>query len=173
MNNLKLDKKGLEQLKKELMQKQEELANTRIYKGTKAIYQGDNWHDNPELYQTESEERSLMAQIDDLRKQIENVTVIEDKLDSDSLDIDNYVVLDVEYAPDDIEEDCIFKLIGSSPNRMSEIQEISVNSPMGNAIYGKKVGDEISYKVENNVIKVLIKKIMKRTQDLDVNTLRR
>ena len=68
-----------------------------MYKGKTAIYQGDNWHDNPELYQTEYAERTLMIQIDNLKKQLENVELIENELDEDSVDLDDCVIVDVEY----------------------------------------------------------------------------
>ena len=44
---------------------------------------------------------------------------------------------------------------------------------MGNAIYGKKTGDYVSYSVGQNTINVLIKEILKNTKDLNDNILRR
>ena len=43
----KLNKQGYEAYQKEIERKEKELADLRIYKGTDAIFQGDNWHDNP------------------------------------------------------------------------------------------------------------------------------
>ena len=51
---MKLSKQGYEDYLKVINEKEKELADLRLYKGRDAIYQGDNWHDNPTLYQTES-----------------------------------------------------------------------------------------------------------------------
>ena len=67
---IKMDKEGFEKYKNQIVKLEEELANVRMYKGKTAIFQGDNWHDNPELYQTEAQERSLMQQIRDMKDNI-------------------------------------------------------------------------------------------------------
>ena len=45
-------------------------------------------------------------------------------------------------------------------------REVSINSPLGKAIFGKSVGDNSSYKVNDNVIKVLIKQKLELEQGL-------
>jgi len=42
-----------------------------------------------------------------------------------------------------------FKLVAGNGNFDTEIPEISINSPVGKAVYNKNVGDTVSYKVEN------------------------
>lgn len=54
---IRMDKEGLEKFKLEIRSVEDELSEIRMYKGKTAIYQGDNWHDNPELYQTEAKEK--------------------------------------------------------------------------------------------------------------------
>lgn len=64
--------KSLEELEKEL-------AEVRKYKGDVAIYQGDNWHDNPILYQTELKETALMARIKKLKEKISSLEIIKER----------------------------------------------------------------------------------------------
>lgn len=66
---------------------EDELAKIRLYKGDVAIYQGDNWHDNPVLYQTELKESALMAKISKLRSELYSYEVIKER-DSDMVSLD-------------------------------------------------------------------------------------
>ena len=49
----------------------------------------------------------------------------------------------------------------------TEIQEISINSPMGNSIYKKKVGDRCSYSVNDRQFTVLIKEKLDLSKQQD------
>lgn len=153
---LKLNKKGYEDYLKELAKKEEELSAVRLYKGTDAIYQGDNWHDNPTLYQTEAKERALMAEIARMRQRIDNIEIVENLGDDELIDIGDIVVVETIFDEDDRETDT-FKLVGTNPDFSKEIPEISINSPLGEAIYHKRIGDKASYKVQNNVFQIEIK----------------
>lgn len=56
-----------------------ELADLRLYKGKVAIHQGDNWHDNPVLYQTELKEKYLMAKLHNLKQEFLQYEVIKER----------------------------------------------------------------------------------------------
>ena len=49
-------------------------------------------------------------------------------------------------------EEVVYKLIGSTPDFQTnnQFQEISINSPIGNAIYHKKIGDIANIKIIEN-----------------------
>ena len=66
-------------LLKSIEKLEEDLAEVRRYKGEVAIYQGDNWHDNPILYQTELKETALMAQIRNLREELYSLEIIKER----------------------------------------------------------------------------------------------
>ena len=70
---IKLNKEGYEDYLKSISEKEKQLADLRMYKGKDAIFQGDNWHDNPTLYQAELQEVSLMKEISDMKKKIQNI----------------------------------------------------------------------------------------------------
>ena len=74
-------------LLKHIKDLEDELAKIRLYKGDVAIYQGDNWHDNPVLYQTELKESALMAKISQLRSELYSYEVIKER-SSDMISLD-------------------------------------------------------------------------------------
>lgn len=153
---LQMDQKGYQEYLEEISKLEKELNDLRKYKGTDAIFQGDNWHDNPTLYQTESQERSIMYRLKEMREKLLTIEIVE-KIDNDELvDIGDTVLIDMIFAPDDQEEQ-IFTLIGGNPDFSLDIPQISINSPLGGAIYHKKIGDQASYTVQQKTIKVLIK----------------
>lgn len=155
---IRLSQSGYDNYLKQIKEKEKELVDLRIYKGTDAIFQGDNWHDNPTLYETERQERALMQEISRMKESLNKIEIVESIGDDTLVDIDDIVKVDMIFSDDDIEE-VIYKLIGSAPSYENNIdyQEISINSPIGNAIYHKKIGDICSYEVGDNRFTIKIK----------------
>lgn len=155
MKKLRLTQEGIENLKKEVEAKREELRELGRYKGHAAENEGDAWHDNFAFEQTEIKERSLLRQIDELQKQISMAQIIEvtESSDNEKVAINSKVKVLIKYDEDDTEELDVI-LVGSQVNlnSASEFDEISINSPMGEAIYQKKVGFEGYYTVNGNKI---------------------
>ncbi len=164
---MKLNKQGYEDYLKAIQKKEKDLAAVRLYKGTEAIYQGDNWHDNPTLYQTEMQERTLMREISEMRNNLLNAEIVENLGDESLIDIGDVVKINMIFSEDDIELET-FKLVATNPNfdRNQEISEVSINSPLGKAIYHKKIGDMTSYKVNDETIQIEI--IEKIQLDLEI-----
>ena len=154
-----LDKEGYEKFIKDIKEVEEKLLEIRLYKGTEAIYQGDNWHDNPALYQAESEERSLMLKLHEMKEQSENVEIVEKSENFDVVQIGDVLLLNMIFALNDSEE-MIIKLVGRVGKINAEISEVSVESPLGKAIYEKRVSDSVSYIVNDKQFNVdIVKKI--------------
>lgn len=153
---IKLNKQGYEEYLKEIEKKEKQLADVRMYKGKEAIFQGDNWHDNPTLYQTELQEMSLMREIAEMRRRVQNIEIVENVGNEELVDIGDIVKIDMIFSKDDREEE-LFKLVATAPNFDSEIKEVSINSPIGNAMYHKKVGEIATYKVQDRTFTLQIK----------------
>lgn len=155
---IRLNKQGYEEYLQEIAKKEKELANVRMYKGKEAIFQGDNWHDNPTLYQTEMKERSLMLEIAEMKRKVRNIEIIDNLGDEKLIDIGDIVKVDMIFSDDDREEN-IFKLVATTPDFdiNAEIQEVSINSPIGNAMYHKKIGELVTYKVNDRTFTIQIK----------------
>ena len=146
---IKLNKQGYLDYMREIEKKEKELDDLRMYKGTDAIYQGDNWHDNPTLYRAELQERALMKEISELKYELENnIEIVEREGDEDLIDIGDLIKV-VMILPTGAKKEKILKLIATMPNlgAESDITEISINSPAGEAIYHKKIGDIVGYSV--------------------------
>ena len=63
------------------------------------------------------------------------------------------------------------KLIGSlNPNMENKIREITINSPLGKAVYGSKVGDCVEYCVNGKIISVIIRNKSKNINELLTNS---
>ncbi len=165
---MKLNKQGYDEYLKAIEEKEKQLAAVRMYKGTDAIYQGDNWHDNPTLYQTEAQERALMVEISEMKQKLQNVEIVESLGNESLIDIGDIVRVDIIFNEGNRKEE-VFKLIASSPSFDSEIKEVTINSPIGVAIYHKKVGDFATYKVRDKVFKIEIIEKMILGQEQDGN----
>lgn len=154
---MRLNKQGYEDYLKEIHEKEKELSDLRLYKGRDAIYQGDNWHDNPTLYQTEAKERSLMLEIAKMKSELKNIEIIENSGNQILIDIGDIVKVEMFFSEVDKEE-CEFKLVATTPKSdiNAEIQEISINSPLGSAIYHRKIGDVTTYKVNDSIYTIKI-----------------
>lgn len=164
---MKLNKQGYEEYLKAIEEKEKQLADIRLYKGTDAIYQGDNWHDNPTLYQTESKERALMLEITEMKLKLQNAEIVENLGNESLIDIGDIVKVDIIFDEDDREEET-FKLIATTPSLDAEVEEVSINSPIGAAVYHKKVGDFTTYKVRDNTFKLEI--LEKKNLGLEQNS---
>lgn len=161
---LRLDKEGYEKFLLEIERVEKELSGIRKYKGEDAIFQGDNWHDNPTLYQAEMVERNLMLRINEMKQQLLEVEIVEKQYQDNSIvDIGDVVKVTMLFGTE--EDDEVLKLVGGSADFSTDISEISINSPLGASIYGKTIGTKVSYKVNEREISAIIKEKL----DLSMN----
>ena len=86
---------------------------------------------------------------------MQNVEIVESLGNESLIDIGDIVRVDIIFNEGNRKEE-VFKLIASSPSFDSEIKEVTINSPIGVAIYHKKVGDFATYKVRDKVFKIEI-----------------
>ena len=119
---------------------------------------GDGWHDNFDFEQSARDEKKILKQIDDYRKILNNLVIINEKVkDNDLVKINDKVLLKLEYE-DGSSEELLFKLVGTfyANNNDEEYQEITLNSPIGRAIYHQKISSITEYIVNDKKIKVYI-----------------
>lgn len=121
---------------------------------------GDGWHDNFAYEELMRDEKKVDAQIKKMIDDKKNLKIIDNTLKKDELiNIGDVLKIEVIYDDTDVE---IFeiKLTGKYlPDLESNIQEISLNSQMGKALFKKNIYKDISYKIHGNlaIIKVLEK----------------
>ena len=124
--------------------------------------QGD-LSENFEYYAAKKDKNQNESRIRYLERMLKNATVIEDDSSDDQVGINTVVTL---YIPeDDVEE--TYKLVTSI--RSSSLRDmVSIESPLGKAIRGKRVGDTATVDVDASYsYDVIIRKIDKSVGDED------
>ena len=154
-----LTKKALEEKRKELEELNGRLRE--IYKEKRSSSSAGNmFHDNFGFEQAEIQERGVLKQIRDLKHEIKTATIIEEgNLNSNSVEVGSKVTLTFDYGDGD--EDVISgTLVAISKSTELNQSQITLNSPVGKAIFNKKLGDEVSCILPGgNKVKILISKI--------------
>lgn len=117
--------------------------------------------ENFEYYAAKKDKNQNESRIRYLQRMLRNAEIIDDSSNDDEVGINNTVTV---YIEDDDETE-VFKLV-TSIRGDSLKGYISTESPLGKAVLGKKVGDKVTVKVnENYSYEVEIKKIDKTSDD--------
>lgn len=140
---------------------EEELENLKVVKRKEvaakikeAREQGD-LSENAEYDAAKDEQRDIEARIEEIEKILKNAeVVVEDEVDFDKINIGcSVLVYDKEF-----DEEIQFKIVGST--EANSLQgKISNESPVGQALLGKKVGDEIQVETQAGVMEYKVSKI--------------
>lgn len=140
---------------------QDELENLKVVKRKEvaakikeAREQGD-LSENAEYDAAKDEQRDIEARIEEIEKILKNVDVVdEEEVDLDKISVGCAVVLyDVEF-----EEEVEFKIVGSTEAN-SLAGKISNESPLGAALLGKGVGDEVVVEAQAGTMEYKVLKI--------------
>lgn len=132
------------------LEKLQKMYQDTLNKAQKVIkLDNDVYHDVHENSQTGV--ALLRMEIDKIKEKIESFEITNVPKDENAISFDDTVLL--KFLDDDSEEE--FKLVQrcSSKNKFSEI---SLGSPIGEAIYGAKVGDTVTYSVGSQRFEVKI-----------------
>lgn len=152
MEKILLTKEGYEQFNK-LLDSLEKKSNDNGINTTEACINavGDGWHDNFAFETLVEDERKLSYQINKMNQDKSKIEIINDKYKQNYVNINNIVSLKFIYNDNNELEDLIL-----TGNYIPNENEITLNSPLGKAIYKKKIGDIVQYVVSDNTIKVEI-----------------
>ncbi|MBO7217118.1 MAG: transcription elongation factor GreA [Clostridia bacterium] len=133
----RLTKEGLEKLKNEL-EYLRTTGRTDIAEKIRVARGYGDLSENSEYDEAKNEQAKIEARIVELEKTLENVEIIEDNVDTDTVSIGVTVTIyDIEY-----DEELVYKMVGSAEADPLK-GYISDNSPVGKALIGAKVGDEV------------------------------
>lgn len=116
---------------------------------------GDGW-DSPEFEEIERVNTRLNGELQKMYQNLQKIVIIEKHNDEEVIDIGDILVADMK-MPSGALNEIMFKLVGAAGNLDSEIQEVSINSPLGNSVYKKKIGDTCSYSVGDRKFTLLLK----------------
>lgn len=159
MKEILVNKDGYEQFFKELEKLKDSItSNALVVSKACSDAVGDGWHDNFAYDEAMRQERFIVSKINDMINDIPFLKIIDDEeYIDDKVNINDTIEVLIKYADDDIENE-ILKLTGkySLCNDDTSIREVSLNSPIGKAIYKQKIGEKIYYEVRKNRIEVSI-----------------
>ena len=147
---------GLQALETELedlkVNKRKEVAQ----KIKEAREQGD-LSENAEYDAAKDEQRDIEARIEEIEKILKNVEVVaEDDVDDKKINVGCHIVIhDFEY-----DEDLEFSIVGSTQTN-SVKGMISNESPLGRALIGHEIGDEVEVDMGDVVSKYKVLEIKK------------
>lgn len=104
---------------------------------------------------------SIKSKLDDLKR-----IVIVDEKEDDTINVNDIVTVDMIYP--DSEETVTFELVSNIPDLSSDIMKLSISSPLGAAVYQRKIGEEVSYMTNNGAVKIhIVSKSKPQTLKLD------
>ena len=111
--------------------------------------------ENAEYDAAKDEQRDIEARIEELEGILKNAeVVVEDEVDFDKINVGCTVkVFDITF-----DEEMEFKIVGSTEAN-SLVGKISNESPVGQALIGKKVGDTVSVETQAGEIKYKVLEI--------------
>lgn len=140
--------KNIQYLENELKKVREELTYAIEDSGR------DNNYVSPEVQELQLKINRIRIDINEKKKNEKRISLLQKKEDN-SIDIGDVVRVNMIFDDDDVEEE-IIKLVIGNPDIDSEIKEITIDSPMGAAMYGQMVETKTSYEVNGNEISLYI-----------------
>ena len=162
MQEILVDEYGYKQFFEEL-EKLKEISLSVATVGSEAYNDavGDGWHDNFAFEESMRESRSIASKIDNMLKEQQLLKVVDSKkIGVDFVNIGDSFEAEIKYDEDDIETEKLTLTGKYKPNTELEIREISLNSPIGKAVYQKKINSTVYYIVNDRKISVnILKKI--------------
>lgn len=147
---LYLDREGFEKLCNEIKELERKIKN--LGSDIEARSEKD-MTENAVFEDLKIQKMLLQFQLKERREELERVVILEKKKEDGIVNIGSIVKVDI--VSNNIGETCDVKLVGSL-NPKTEIMEVSINSPLGKAIFEKKVNDVVSYNVEGVDFRVRI-----------------
>lgn len=162
----KLTEKDIEKIQEEIDHRKLVVRKEAIEAVKEARAQGD-LSENFEYYAAKRDKNKNESRIRYLEKMVKTAQVIKDTSAQDEVGLSNTVTV---YIEDDDEEET-YKLVttvrGNSLNGL-----ISIDSPLGKAILGKKVGDRVLVEVNDKYSYYVVIKNIEKTVDDGSDALR-
>ena len=155
----KLTKNDLRRLEEEIEHRKLVVRKQAIAEVKEARAHGD-LSENFEYYAAKRFKNQNESRIRYLEKMVKTARIIEDDSKEDEVGLDNTVT--VYFVEDDEEE--IYKLV-TSVRGDSVSNLITIESPLGKALMGHKVGDTVSVKVNEQVSYDVIIRNIENTRD--------
>jgi len=158
MREILVDEYGYKQFFEEL-EKLKQLSLSNASAGSEAYNDavGDGWHDNFAFEESMRESRTIASKIDKMLKEQQSLRIVDSKnLGDEFINIGDSFEAEIKYAEDDIEIEKLTLTGKYKPDTELKIKEISLNSPIGKAVFQKRINSSVSYIVNDREINVNI-----------------
>lgn len=170
-----LDEAGYEEYLKEIRELEAKLAQIKKDKNSYGRSRiNDGIQDNFEREQAARDLDGLSALIAQKKANIKNIVMVSKSDDDGLIDLGDYVCIELNL--NDKVQTKVIRLTGSlTPKATEEVHEVTINSPLGKALYRKGVDDEFTYKVKEKNIKGVVRSRAKALEELNEkkNTVKR
>lgn len=152
MEKMYLDENGYQEYLKEIDKIREKLKqnSSDISEFMSDDAYGDGWHDNFAYEQAMVKENMLRRELENKLKGLDNIVIIKNKNNSNKSKVELGMIVDIEFADNSIETYLITGALSS--DIFEKIPAITINSPLGKAIYKKEKNTLFTYQVDNNTI---------------------
>ena len=108
---------------------------------------GDGWHDNFAYEEATKKESALYQELEKKLKGLNEIEIINSENNKDIVSIGAIVKIKYD-GDDDIEE---YHITGNTISDINDdLSSITINSPLGRALFNKKINDNFSYNVDDN-----------------------
>lgn len=158
-----LDEEGYDKYIEEIKETRKELANIKAskhdaYNATSSNSLGDNF----DFEETERLEVMTLGKLKRLVEGLQDIVIVKEEKKDDIVNLNDCVELFLYFDKED-KEAGKFKLVAyrDANNEDEDYTPISLSSPIGRAIYGRKIGETIPYSVGDDKFKVKIKTILR------------
>lgn len=156
MERFLVDKDSYDRLNKEIVDLEERIKKLNLSKSSVHKAGTDVAWDSAEFKIIEEEIATLRCSLNQSRQKLAFCVIVEESSNENIVNLGDVVKLNIidEYGNDEI----IGKLVGIyKHNDSARYGEISVNSMLGSLIFGRTIGEKISYEVNNVPCSVEIK----------------
>ena len=163
----RLTASDVEKIKKEIEYRKLVVRKSAIEAVKEARAQGD-LSENFEYYAAKKDKNQNESRIRYLERMLKNATIVSDRSSADEVGINNTVTI---YIPEDDAEET-YKLVTSiRGNSLKNL--VSIESPIGKAIRGHKVGDRVLVQVNDKVSYYLVIRKIENNSDDSEDTIKR
>ena len=143
-----MDSESYQQLLNNLRALQTKLSQIKMYHAEKPILMGQDMNIDSDYLSNSNDLGVIQDQIYHLTDQIRRVVILEKHNNPELIDINDVVQLIVTDSNGNTSEK-ILRLVAGNIDIFAEIRQASINSPIGQAIYGQPVGTITSYVVKD------------------------
>ena len=142
-----LDKKGFDEISNYITELRKSLNDIRKEKGHAYMEDSNTWHDNYAFEFANAREIDLLDQIENQLNTYNEAKLVERGNDRTVCDIDDQIF--IRFFDNFGFEDEQYTLVAKNLNIKSD--EISLNSPLGMAIYKQKFDSDICFETDNKI----------------------